>query len=387
MLTDAVTTLPPAGTETTVVPSIVAGVTQLTVTMAPADVTDVQSTSPPVTSSETVVQSMPSTQSANSLTTVTSGESVQMTPSAGAVAGSPNTFMSMADTDTQTIMTTTLAVEGDQRSQISPTVAAGDSGTSVSVSDEGIQVPTSTATAAATDTDTMVLMNQVSSTFATNTEVLNMLSPDSSTTIAADASTDALEAASTTVVNVIPANMSTPNATLSTVTMNSLTTVIPAILNSANATIPSPVTETMMANGLISQSSTETSADTPAGNTPEMTAANDLAMTTNIDGAVDSGTTVVSPVPGTTGDLAEENITITNFTMSSVDNQMAASLVDENTISNRKKKDLTDIINGDTVKDESTDGSPNLRKREARSPRGYFSSYPGQIQLTKISLE
>jgi len=169
--------------------------------------------------------------------------------------------------------------------------------------------------------------------------------------------------------------------------MNSLTTVVPAILNSANVTIPSPVTETMMANGIILQSSIETSTDSSAGDTPGMTAANDLAMTTmtNIDTAVNSATTVAASVPGTnatSSELIGKNF-IANSTMSSMSDQTAASLVDENTIlMNRKKKDL--IINSNTVKDESMDGSPNLREREARSPRGYFSSYPGQVQLTNI---
>lgn len=381
MLMDAITTLPPAGAETTVAPSIAAGVTQQTVTMTSTDVTDVQSTLPPATGSGIVVQNMTSTQSANSLTTVTSGESVQPTPSVGAetVAGSQNTITPM--TDSQTIPTTTLAEGNQGPSRTFPAVATGDSsGTSTSVPDESTQVSTdaSMATAAAT----IMSMSQVPSTFATEVlTTINTPSPDSSAMIAAGASTDALEAASTVVADVTPAD--TPSATLSTVTMNSLTTVIPAILNSANATIPSPVTETTMVNGLISRTAnTETSADTP-----EMTAANELAMTTDTDGAVNPGSTVVSPVPGTdatSGDLAENNTTIANSTMSPVDNQMAASLIDENTISSRKRKDLTDIVNSNTVKDESTDGSPNLRKRSARSPRGYFSSYPGQIQLTNI---
>ncbi|XP_071557260.1 uncharacterized protein [Temnothorax nylanderi] len=385
MLTGAITTLPPAGAETTVVPSTAADVTQQTVTMAPTGATDVQSTLTPVTSAGTVVQDTSPTQSANSLTTITSGESVQLTPSAGAEtdAGSPNTITPMVNTDNQTIPTTTTMVEGNQGPQTSSTVAASDTVTSASDPNESVQVSTGASMATATDTDMLASMStdvQVPSTFTANTEVpttTSMLSSGAS-------STDASAAASTIVVNMMPANTSAPNATLSTVTVNSLTTVVPAILDSANVTIPSPVTETMMVNGVISQSNTETSTDTPAGNNPGMTAANDLATTTmtNIDGAVNSATTVVSPIPGTnatSGNLAGNNFTVANSTMSSLDNRTAASLVDENTISmNRKKKDLTYIINTDTVKDESTDGSPNLHKREARSPRGYFSSYPDE---------
>ncbi|XP_077271972.1 uncharacterized protein LOC143902710 isoform X2 [Temnothorax americanus] len=366
MLTGAITTLPPAGAETTVVPSTAVDVTQQTVTMAPTDATDVQSTLTPVTSAGTVVQDTSSTQSANSLTTITSGESVQLTPSAGTEtdAGSPNTI-----TPIPTTVTTTTIVEGNQGPQSSSTVAANDTVTSASVPNESVQVSTGASMAIATDTDMMASMStdvQVPSTFTANTEVpttTSMLSSGAS-------STDASAAASTIVVNTMPANTSAPNATLSTVTVNSLTTVVPAILDSAN--------------GVISQSNTETSTDTPAGNNPGMTAANDLATTTmtDIDDAVNSATTVVSPIPGTnatSGNLAGNNFTVANSTMSSVDNRTAASLVDENTISmNRKKKDLTDIINIDTVKDESTDGSPNLHKREARSPRGYFSSYPDE---------
>ncbi|XP_071634398.1 uncharacterized protein [Temnothorax longispinosus] len=383
MLTGAITTLPPAGAETTVVPSTAADVTQQTVTMAPTGATDVQSTFTPVTSAGTVVQDTSPTQSANSSTTITSGESVQLTPSAGTEtdAGLPNTITPMVNTDNQTISTTTTIVEGNQGPQTSSTVAASDTVTSASVPNESVQV--STGASMATATDMMASMStdvQVPSTFTANTEVSTTTSMPSS----GASSTDASVAASTIVVNMMPANTSTPNATLSTVTVNSLTTVVPAILDSANVTIPSPVTETMMVNGVVSQSNTETSTDTPAGNNPGMTAANDLATTmmTDIDGAVNSATTVVSPIPGTnatSGNLAGNNFTVANSTMSSMDNRTVASLVDENTISmNRKKKDLTDIINTDTVKDESTDGSPNLHKREARSPRGYFSSYPDE---------
>lgn len=379
MLTGVITTLPPAGVETAIVPST-ASVTQQTVTMAPTGATDVQSTSIPVTSTEIVVQN---TSQSTDFLTVTPGESVQ-TPSAIAetAAGSPNTITPI-NIDNQTVPITTTIVEDNQGLQTSSTAA----GTSTSVSNESVQSSTA-ATAADIGINTDV---QVPSTFAMNTEVpatINMLSSDSPTMIAAGASTDILAAAR--IVNLTSVNTSAPNTTLSTVTMNSLTTVVPAISNSANVTIPSPVTETMMANGVILQSSTETSTDSSAGNTPGMTAANDLAMTTmtNIDSAVNSAATVAAPVPGTnatSSELAEKNFTIVNSTMSSMSNQTAASLVDENTIlMNRKKKDLLDIINSNTVKDESMDGSPNLRKREARSPRGYFSSYPGQVQLTNI---
>lgn len=378
MLTGVITTLPPAGVETTVGPST-ASVTQQTVTMAPTGATDVRSTLIPVTSTETVVQNTSSTQSTDFLTAGTPGESVQPTPSAGTeiAAGSPNTITPIVNIDNQTVptTTTTVAVEGNQGLQTSSTVAAE---TSTSVPNESVQV-SSMATA------DIGMSTEVPTT-------ISMLSSDSSATVAAGASTDVLATASR-IVNLTLVNTSASNATLSTVTMNSLTTVVPAILNSANATIPSPVTEMMMVNGVISQSSTETSTDSSAENTPGMTAANDLAMTTmtNIDSAVNSATTVAAPVPGTNATSSKpagNNFTIANSTMSSTGNETTASLVDENTISmNRKKKDLLDIINSNTVKDESTDGSPNLRKRESRSPRGYFSSYPGQVRLTNIFFE
>lgn len=393
--TGAITTLPPAGAETTVVPSTAAGVTQQTVTTtAPTGATDVPTTLIPVTTAGTVVQNTSSTtQSANSLTTTTtSGESVQPTPtpSAGAetVAGSPNTTITpMINTDSQTIPTTTV-VAGDQGPQTSSTVAAGGAtGMSANVPNDGVQASTGAdmATAAATDAGVTVSM----STEIPATTTMNMSSSDApmAAAIVADASTDSLAAASTLVVRMTPANTTIPNATFGTVTMNSLTTVVPAISNSANVTIPSPVTETMTVNGVISQSSTVgSSADAPAENTPGMTAANDLpTMTmTNTDGAVavNSATTGVPPVPATnvtSGNPAGNNATVTNSTMNSTANQTTASLVDENMISMaRKKKDLMDIINSNTVKDESTDGSSNLRKRKARSPRGYFSSYPDE---------
>ncbi|XP_018308139.1 pheromone-regulated protein PRM7 isoform X2 [Mycetomoellerius zeteki] len=391
--TGAITTLPPAGAETTVVPSTAAGVTQQTVTMASTGATDVQSTLAPVTSTGTIVQNTVPTQSTNSLTAVTSDESIQPTPSAGAetVASSPNTPITpIVNTDSQMIPTTTVVtVANNQDQQTSPTIIASDSATSASVSNESVQPSTDAGmtTAAATDANVTVSMSTDVSTFATNTEVpmtTNMLSSDPPATIVADPSTDALAASS---VNMTPINTIIPNTILSTVTMNSLTTVVPVMLNSANVTISSPVTETVMMNGVNSQSSTEISADTSVENTPGMTTVNDLTMTTmtNIDDAVavNSVTTVVPPVSATNANnLAENNFMIANSTMSSIDNQTAASLVDENTISNRKKKDITNltdnIINSNTVKDELQDRSPNLRKRKARSLRGYFSSYPDE---------
>ncbi|KYN11035.1 Leukocyte elastase inhibitor [Trachymyrmex cornetzi] len=240
--TGAITTLPPAGAETTVVPSTAAGVTQQTVTMASTGATDVQSTLAPVTSTGTIVQNTSLTQSINSLTAVTSGESIQPTSSAGAetVVGSPNTITPIVNTDSQMIPSTTtvVTVADNQDQQTSPTVTAGDSATSASVPNEGVQPSTGMTTAAAIDAGVTISMNTDVSTFATNTEV---------------------------------------------------------------------------------------------------------PMTTNM---------------------------------------LTASLVDENTISNRKKKDIINpidsIINSNTVKDESHDRSPNLRKRKARSLRGYFSSYPDE---------
>ncbi|KAG5340159.1 ILEU inhibitor, partial [Acromyrmex heyeri] len=390
MTTTTSTTLPPAGAETTVVPSTAAGVTQQTVTMASTSATDVQSTLAPVTSTGTIVQNTSPTQSINSLTAVTSGESIQPTSSAGAetVVGSPNTITPIVNTDSQIIPTTNVVTVADnQGQQTSPTVTAGDSATSASVPNESVQPSTGaeTTTAAATDAGVTVSMSTDGSTFATNTEVpmtTNTLSSDSPTAIVTDPSTDALVAASSVVINIMPANTTIPNATLSTVTMNSLTTVVPVKLNSANVAISNPVTETMMVNDVNLQSNTETSADTPIGNTLGMIAANDLTMTTmiNIDDAV---TTVVSPVSTTNANnLAGNNVTIANSMMSSIDNETAVSLVDENTISNRKKKDIINlidsIINSNTVKDESQDRSPNLRKRKTRSLRGYFSSYPDE---------
>ncbi|XP_011865673.1 PREDICTED: mucin-3A isoform X2 [Vollenhovia emeryi] len=380
MLTGAITTLPPAGAETTGVPTTVAGVTQQTVTMAATGATDVQSTLTPVTGVGTVVQNTSPAESASS-TPATSGESVQPTLPAGTetAAGSPNTITPMTNAGNQTIPTTTVTVDGNQGPQTSSTVA-GDTETSASVSNESVQVPTGASMAAATDAGTTVSTStnvQTPSSLATEVPATaNTLSPDSPATIAAGASTDALAAASAIIDSMTPANTSAPNATLSTVAMNSLTTVVPTNLSSA--TISSPVTETTTTNGVMSQSSTETT------DTPGMTAASDPAMTmADFDGAVaaNSATTVVPPAPGTNAsNPAGNNSAIANSTMDAADNQPAASLVDENMISmDRKRKDLTDTINSSTVKDEeSTDGSPDLRKREARSPRGYFSSYPDE---------
>ncbi|KAL0103142.1 hypothetical protein PUN28_017459 [Cardiocondyla obscurior] len=367
------TTLPPAGAET-LGPLTAANVTQLNVTMTPTNPPNMQSTLTPVTGAGIVAQNM-STQSGNASTAVTSGESVQSSPSAGTqtVAGSPNTITPMINLNNQTIATTTAMVDGNQSSQISSTVS--NTGTS-NVPNEGIQASTgANATAAVGISPDMMLptssTGQVSPSIITEVPRTEetMISDSSSMMIAMDESTDALMAASMTVVNTMPANMFASNATFSTVSMNSLTTVLPEILNGTNETIPSPVTETMV-NGVISQLSTE--ANILTGNTPGMITANDLAMTT-IDGAiVDNSATSVPEINATSGNLTENNLTIENSTMSSVDNQMAASFLNENMILMDREK--IDLIN--TVKDESTDESPSLR--EERSPRGYFSSYPDE---------
>jgi len=376
--TGTITTFPPADAETTVVPSTTASIIQQTVTMTPTVETDVQLTLTPITSTEIVAQSTSPTQSANSLT-ITSGESVQ--PTSSAETSLPYTITSMVNTDNQTIPITTIVAIADN--QTFSTVAASDTETSTSVPNESVQVSTRADTTTATVivagvTESMSTDVQVPSTFATEVPMTtNMISLDSSAMIAVDANIDALTTAST--VNMMPIDTTIPNATLNTVTMNSLTTMVSAILNGANVTIPSPVTKTMMVNGVISQSTIETSADTPIGNTPGMTTANDLAMTTNIDSAVNFDTVIpsVSATNVTSSNLGN-NFTITNSTMSSMDNQMTVSLVDGNTISmNRKKKNLIDIVNSNTVKDKLRDESSNIRKRETRSPREYFSSYPG----------
>ncbi|KYN41872.1 Leukocyte elastase inhibitor [Trachymyrmex septentrionalis] len=244
--TGAITTLPPAGAETTVVPSTAPGVTQQTVTTTSTGATDVQSTLASVTGTGTIVQNTSPTQSINSSTAVTSGESIQPTPSAETVVGSPNTITPIVSTDNQLIPTTNIVtVAGNQDRQTSPTVTAGDSATSASsVPNDSVRPSTDpgTTAAAATDAGVTISMSTDVSTSATNTEV---------------------------------------------------------------------------------------------------------PMTTN-----------------------------------ALNNQTGASLVDENTISNRKKKDIINlidsIINSNTVKDESHDRPPNLRKRKARNLRGYFSSYPDE---------
>ncbi|KAL6263496.1 hypothetical protein P5V15_006287 [Pogonomyrmex californicus] len=363
MSTDVGTTLPPSGAETTIPSTATDASTQQTLTMVPTGATDVPSTLAPVTGDGAAVQNASPTQSANSTAAVTSGESVQSTTSAGAesVAGSPNTITPVVNADSQTTPTTVAGV-GDQSPQTSPTVAADGAGTGEIVTSAIVSdaMAADMTTAAATDAGGMVSTStqaQVSSTVAMSTEApMTTNTPSSAAMIIAN--TDSLAAAID--VNVTPANVTSPSeAILNTVTTNSLTTV--AIASVANVTIPSPVTETT-ADSVVSQPSTladtpDTTADTT--DIPGSTAANNLAMTTmtNIDGAaaVFSATTVAPPVSTT------------------------ASLVNENTISmNRKKKDLTDVINDNTVKQESTNESPNVRKRKARSPRGYFSSYPDE---------
>lgn len=391
-----------AGVETTIPPSTAATVaTQQTVTTPMA--ADVPTTSAPASTSGPVFQNTPA-QPASSLTTVTSGESVQPAPSTGAenIAGQlPNTATTPMDSQTSSSTVSMVVVAGNQNPQMSTTVGdiatnepaastesnVGNTNTNTpAIANMNIRVPTGAGTIL-TESGA-----EVPSTFATNTEmpvVMNATSPNSS---AVETSTEATAAASTIVANTVIGEIS------NTAISNSPTTVTPI----TPVTIPNPASGMMMDNSIVPQQNTEPpmTPSIPLGDTSGTVTTIDLttASMTGADSTLASvslggpeTTTVISPVPATNGtsdDLARNSNNSTIAAAASIDNQTVASLVvDENTIAmSRKKKsiqtelelEMRDVTNDNTVKDESTSNEPaELRKRKTRSPRGYFSSYPG----------
>ncbi|XP_029675160.1 probable maltase-glucoamylase 2 isoform X1 [Formica exsecta] len=353
MITLTITTLP---SETTIASATTVDITQQSVTM---DAIDVQSIT--VASSESAVLSTSST--VNSLPAVTFGKGIQ--PASTTVIA-----------DSQTNLTTVL-VAGDQSPQATSTIAAEDAGTDKTVaniivpnaamenvenanSNANIQVPHSLDTITAANASAM------------GDEIPINISP---TTIAA------------IIVNVTPVNMSVTDA--NTVTSNSLIPAISTSLTSTtNLATPSPVIETMTDNSVFLQSS-RTSVDAlPARNTtPEIIAPiRDLAMTAIIN--INDDATASATITTISSIRATNTTTPTNLVGNSndsafagfMDNQAIASTNGNVVSMDRKKKgsesDLKVVMNDGTVKNEST--SPNLRERRARSPRGYFSSYPDE---------
>lgn len=323
--------------------------TTLTITALPSETTITSSTATPqnVTEEQSITvasleSTVPSMSSPDSLSAVTSEESVQPT--------------------------STTIITNDQA--FSTTVVAEDAGRDESVGNTMVPDSTENAKDANASDDT--------------TSNANIQAPQGidRTTTAVDVLGDGTQRTDvSTAINVDATSVNIASVTdEDTVTTNSLITAIStSLIGATNSTTPSPVIETTD-NSVISQSRmTSVSAELPAGNTPEMIT-RDLATTPIIN--VNHDATTISSVQGinttiTSSDLVGDSndSTIVNST----DNQANGNVVS----TNRKKKgaepDLKVVTNDGTVRGESTNrGSPNLRR--TRSPRGYFSSYPGTIR-------
>ncbi|XP_072742863.1 uncharacterized protein Ir93a isoform X2 [Anoplolepis gracilipes] len=331
-----ITTLP---SETT----IAADAVQQNVTM---DVIDVQSST--VTSTEPAVPST-STSTASSLPAVTFGESTQ-----------PASTTVIADSQTNPI---TVLVANDQSS----TVAAVDAGIE---------------TVANTIVPNAVTENAENANSNANVQVPHGLD----TTTAADAGAMGDEiptniSPTTIVVDATPVN-NTFVTDANTVTSNSLIPAISTSLTSAtNLTTSSSVIEIMTDNSVFSQSNVTSMDAPPARNTSEIISpTRDVTMTPIInddDATASVPTTTISSMQAISTTASSDLVGNSNDSAitDSMNNQTISSLK-ENAVSMKKESgpDLKVIMNDGTVKDES----PSLRERKARSPRGYFSSYPDE---------
>ncbi|XP_050459337.1 uncharacterized protein LOC126855576 isoform X3 [Cataglyphis hispanica] len=344
-ITLTITTL---SSETTITPATAMDITQQSVT---TDAVDLQSIT--VASSESAVLS--TSPATSSLPAIIFGENIQ--PASTTVI-----------TDSQTNPTTVL-VATDQSPQDISTVATEDVGTDETVAkiivpnaamenvenpNANIQVPHGL------DTTTAVNANTMSDEIPTN------ISPTTITAIVVDA----------TPVN----NISEIDA--NTVTSNSLIPTISMSLSSATNSTPSPVTKTMTDNSVFLQSSRIlVEALSTRNTTPKIiTPMPDLTMPAIIDIDDDVTTMTISSIQAINTTTPPDLIGNLSNSANLMDDQVIASMkgttISMNQKKNKSESDLKVVMNDDTVKDEST--SPNLRERKARSPRGYFSSYPDE---------
>jgi len=323
-----------------IAPSTAADVTQ-SVTMEAIDVQSITVANPE--------SAVPSTSTVDSSSVVISDENIQLTSTRVTVDSQTNPTM--------------VPVSIDQSPQVISTVAVAE--TDEIVADTIIP---KTATENANSNANIQVPHDLDTTTAANA---NAMSDEMPTNISSTA----------TIVDATPINASVTVNT-NTVTSNSLiSTISSSLVNAINLTTPSPVIETMTNNSVFSQSSMTTMGALPDGNISGIiTPTHDVAITPIIN--IDDDTTA-SAETMTTSSIQTINTTTSSDLVGDLNDSTIAS-TDGNIVSmNRKKKesepDLKVIINEGT--DELTNHkSSNLRKRRARNPRGYFSSYPGTFE-------
>lgn len=372
VLTDIVaTTLLSAGAETTV---------------ASSTLTD------SATSSRIDAQNVLPTQPTNSAPAVTSGESARPASSTVdpiSVVGSPNTVTpaintgSTAVVDSQTRPNAVTAVDvadNPQRPQTPPTVAADGAGAG--------EPTAGVSNANATGNLKNIIPNATDAGGASSIAVPNATEL-STTTSASNLSTAAPSTEVSMTTNTIVSDVSLADEFATSDLPISAAPTIPNNGNAANS-----INGTMIDNSIISQASTEISvpADTPTGSIPGMTAVSDLTATPVIN--ADSDAMLVSSAVGSADNSAIASSAMSNRTVANSmtnDETVIAAPIDENVVSISRRKEaaiksesnVKNITNGDTVKNGPMDGSPGPRRR--RSPRGYFSSYPGTIGYRTFS--
>lgn len=368
------TTLP--SSETTLAPSA----TQQTVTT-------------PMTANAPTTTSAPASENtaAAPLTIVTSAG--QPPAAIGAENVAPNTPVNTGQASTPAMDSqatssstmVTVVVAGNQSPQM-PT-AAGD------VTTNEAAVAESNAGDASTNVPTIPPSVQADTTVVPETEAAPTPGTEKTPAVVTNPATAETEAAA----NTIAVNTTTPGEIADTATSSPQVPLAPITPDTATSSPQVPVapitpdTATIPTMDIVPNtepSATTTPSVTSAGDTSETTTAIDLTTASMTDAADASNaagaeaTTVISSVP---------NGTSPDDLVGNSNNSTIAASADNQAIGRKKKsieREATELESkvrdgtyGGTVKDESTSDRPaHLRKRPARSPRGYFSSYPGTIE-------
>ncbi|XP_025267198.1 uncharacterized protein LOC105259579 isoform X1 [Camponotus floridanus] len=329
------TTLP---SETTIAPSTAADVTQ-SVTMEAIDVQSITVANPE--------SAVPSTSTVDSSSVIISDENIQLTSTRVTVDSQTNPTMVPTSIDQSPQATSIVAIA--ETDEIVADIIIPKTATENANSNANIQVPHDL------DTTTAANVNAMSDEMLTNI----------SSTV--------------TIVDATPINDTSVTVNTNTVTSNSLiSTISSPLANAINLTTPSPVIETMTNNSVFSQSSMTSMGALPDGNISGIIIPmHDVGITPIIN--IDDDTTASAEM--TTSSIQAINTTTSSDLVGDLNDSTIASTNGNIVSMNRKKKEsepnLKVIINEGT--DELTNyKSSNLRKRRAKNPRGYFSSYPDE---------
>jgi len=379
---------------------------------------DTPTISSPTADSVAVTENM-IMQSANSLTAVTSSESVEPLLFAGAenMASSPRTLLptmniglisALSMDQTNTTMVDATGDQSNQNSEISSAIAVNNATKIVTnvipnvnmteISNTNVQIPDTNVTVIVpmndSDSDASMGVNDEISIFAAN-----ILNSDSSAI--ADTNTK-IQAPATTTINVILVNASA----IDTFNITTPKTLIPTTLNSTNISISTSIntiTDSQLTEILTMPDTIEVTTLRNLTTMPFTTTVNDIIKVTPID---NEEITITSSqrFNFTSGNIVRnlDNSAIANSMINSISNDQIVvhstmnstlmdidqALMNQSIVSlNRKKRtagtattglesDLN-MMDDITIRTTNKLNKSNLYKRTIKSPHRYFSNYPG----------